>query len=86
MIFQAPQSLNYLNLSEIQTMVWLARPHSVKVSEYVKFPMKFSSDSLQIFYMDWLYHTYQYVCVFKLIWFIIFWILGCFFIVLQKNV
>ena len=34
--------------------------------------MKFSSESLQIFYMDSLYHTHQYVYDFQLIFYIIF--------------
>ena len=36
------------------------------------FPIKFSSESLQICYMDSLYHTHQYVSIYKLIYFIIF--------------
>ena len=43
--------------------------------------MKFSSASLQICYIDSLYHTHQYVHDFKLIYFIIFCIFRCFFIV-----
>ena len=32
------------------------------------FPIKFSSEFLQIFYSDSLYHTYQYVSDYKLIY------------------
>ena len=52
---------------------------NVKVSDEVKFSMKFSSDSLQICYIDSLYHTHQCVNDFKLIFFIIFCIFRCFF-------
>ena len=59
----------------------------VKVSEYVKFPTKFSSDSLQICYIDSVYHTHQYVHGLKLIYFIICCIFRCFIIVFtEKNV
>ena len=56
---------------------------SVKVSDYIMFPLKFSSDSLQICYIDSLY---QYVGVYKLIYFIIFFIFWCFITVFTlKN-
>ena len=59
---------------------------NVKVSDEVKFSMKFSSDSLQICYIDSLYHTHQYVNDFKLIFFLIFCIFKCFFSVFTlKN-
>ena len=59
---------------------------NVKVSDEVKFSMKFSSDSLQICYIDSLYHTHQCVNDFKLIFFLIFCIFRCFFSVFTlKN-
>ena len=59
---------------------------NVKVSDEVKFSMKFSSDSLQICYIDSLYHTHQCVNDFKLIYFLIFCIFRCFFSVFTfKN-
>ena len=59
---------------------------NVKVSDEVKFSMKFSSDSLQICYSDSLYHTHQCVNDFKLIFFLIFCIFRCFFSVFTfKN-
>ena len=59
---------------------------NVKVSDEVKFSMKFSSDSLQICYIDSLYHTHQCVNDFKLIFFIMFCIFRCFFSVFTlKN-
>ena len=59
---------------------------NVKVSDEVKFSMKFSSDSLQICYIDSLYHTHQCVNDFKLIFFLIFCIFMCFFSVFTlKN-
>ena len=59
---------------------------NVKVSDEVKFSMKFSSDSLQICYIDSLYHTHQCVNDCKLIFFLIFCIFRCFFSVFTlKN-
>ena len=59
----------------------------VKVSDKVKFSKKLSSESLHICYMDSWYQTYQYVHDFKLIYFMIFCIFGCFVIVFTyKNV
>ena len=52
---------------------------NVKVSDEVTFSMKFASDSLQICYIDSLYHTHQCVNDFKLIFFLIFCIFRCFF-------
>ena len=52
---------------------------NVKVSDQVKFSMKFSSESPQMCYMDSMYHAYQYVHDFQSIYFMIFCIFGCFF-------
>ena len=52
--------------------IWLGK--SVKVSDQIMFPMKFSSDSLHICYIDSLYHNHQYVGVYKLTYFMIFFI------------
>ena len=58
---------------------------NVKVSDYVKFSMKFSLESPQSCYMDSLYHAFQYVHDFQLIYFMIFCIFGCFsFFLLRK--
>ena len=56
---------------------------SVKVSDCIMFPMKFSSDSIHICYIDSLY---QYVGIYKLIYFIIFFNFWCFITVFTlKN-
>ena len=47
--------------------------------------MKFSSELLQICYMDSLYHTHQYVHDFQLIYFMIFCIFGCFSVFLLRK-
>ena len=39
-------------------MAW----ENVKFSDYIMFPINFLTESLQIHYMDTLYHTYQHVC------------------------
>ena len=40
---------------------------NANVSDRIMFPIKFSPESLQIFYMDSLYHTHQYVCDYKFV-------------------
>ena len=51
----------------------------IKVSDKIIFPIKFSSEFLQIFYSDSLYHTYQYVYVgdYKLIYILLFFAFLC---------
>ena len=59
----------------------------VKVKDHVQFYIKFNSESFQICYMASFYHTHQYVGVFKLIYFAIFFIFGVLSLfVLRKNV
>ena len=59
----------------------------VKVKDHVQFYIKFNSESFQICYMASFYHTHQYVGVFKLIYFVIFFIFGVLSLfVLRKNV
>ena len=48
----------------------------VKVKDHVQFYIKFNSESFQICYMASFYHTHQCVGVFKLIYFVIFFIFG----------
>ena len=50
-----------------------------KVSDYIKIPIKYSSESLLICCMNSLYHIHQYVHDFKLIYFMIFCIFRCFY-------
>ena len=59
--------LCFITVFTKKNMAW----ENVKVSDYIMFPMKFSSDSLQICYI---YSLYQYVGVYKLIYFIIFFV------------
>ena len=47
----------------------------VMVKDHVQFYINFNSESFQICYMASLYHTHQYVGIFKLIYFVIFFIL-----------
>ena len=56
---------------------------SVKGSDYIMFPMKLSSDSLQICYIDSLY---QYIGVYKLIYFMIFFIFCVLSLFLFRNI
>ena len=59
----------------------------VRVKDHVQFYIKFNSESFQICYMASFYHTHQYVGVFKLIYFVIFFIFGVLSLfVLRKNV
>ena len=86
-LFEIIWGINLLLLAHLkdELLVWPARrrrrhrPLCVKVSDYVKFSMKFSSDSLQICCMVSLYHTHQYVGVYKLIYFNIFLHFRCFY-------
>ena len=83
--FYLRRSLFLAHLKD-ELLVWLARRQwhrqrwtlSVKVSDLVNFPTKFASDLLKICFMDSLDHTYQYVNVYKLIYFIFVCILGYF--------
>ena len=59
---------------------------NVKVSDEVKFSMKFSSDSLQICYIDSLYHTHQCVNDFKLIVLLFSAFLRCFSVFLLRKI
>ena len=59
----------------------------VKAKDHVQFYIKFNSESFQICYMASSYHTHQYVGVFKLIYFVIFFIFGVLsLLALRKNV
>ena len=55
---------------------------NVKVSDYIMFPIKLSSDSFKICYI---YHTHQYVGDHKLIYFIFVCIFGYFFRIFTQR-
>ena len=50
----------------------------IKAKDHVQFYIKFNSESFKIYNTASLYHTHQYVGVFKLIYFVIFLIFWCF--------
>ena len=59
----------------------------VKAKDHVQFYIKFNSEFFQICYMASFYHTHQYVGVFKLIYYVIFFIFGVLSLfILRKNV
>ena len=52
-------------ITVLSRKMWLRK--NANLSDRIMFPIKFSPESLQIFYMDSLYHTHQYVCDYKFV-------------------